>query len=123
MSLRKPTILVPTRSDTNRSVQPQKQARSLKFLIYIEEGRFYLCSENKGASQLCGCWTADLRVCFRLCRLLVFPCGGSYTNAQYNRKIYMQITMTVGNMLMDCTLFCVWHLILFIFTICTCMYV
>ena len=37
----------------------------------------YLCSENKGADQLCSYRTADLRLCFRLCRLLVFPCGGS----------------------------------------------
>ena len=29
--MRKPTILVPTRSDTNRAVLSQKQARSLKF--------------------------------------------------------------------------------------------
>ena len=31
--LRNPTIWVPTRSDTNRPVQSQKQARSLKFQI------------------------------------------------------------------------------------------
>ena len=29
-------------------------ARGLKFWIYEEEGLFYLCSENKGAKQLCG---------------------------------------------------------------------
>ena len=26
----------------------------------------YLCSENKGADQLCGYRTADLRLCFRI---------------------------------------------------------
>ena len=36
----------------------------------------YLCSENKGADQLRGHREADLRLCFRICRLLVFPCGG-----------------------------------------------
>ena len=41
---------------------------------------YYPCSENKGADQLCGYREADLRLCFRLCRLLVFPCGGSFTN-------------------------------------------
>ena len=41
----------PTRSDTNRPVQPQKQARTL-FQIKEEE-LYYLCSENKGADQLC----------------------------------------------------------------------
>ena len=35
------------------------------------------CSENKGADQLRSYCEADLRLCFCLCRLLVFPCGGS----------------------------------------------
>ena len=56
-------------------MQSQKQVRSLKFRIL--EGSYYLCSENKGADQLCSYCTADLRLCFLLCRLLVFPCGGS----------------------------------------------
>ena len=46
---------------------------------------YYPCSENRGADQLrsyCEAdlrsyCEADLRLCFRLCRLLVFPCGGS----------------------------------------------
>ena len=33
--------------------------------------------ENKGADQLRGYREADLHLCFRLCRLLVFPWGGS----------------------------------------------
>ena len=44
---------------------------------------YYPSSENKGADQLRGYREADLRLCFRLCRLLVFPRGGSfivYTN-------------------------------------------
>ena len=36
-----------------------------------------LFSENNGADQLRGYREADLRLCFRLCRLLVFPWGGS----------------------------------------------
>ena len=44
----------PTRSDTNQTVQPQKMARVLKFWILKEEGLYFLCSENKGADQLCG---------------------------------------------------------------------
>ena len=36
-----------TRSETNRAVQPQKVARGLKFGILIEEGLYYLSSENK----------------------------------------------------------------------------
>ena len=38
---------------------------------------YYPSSENKGADQLRGYREADLRLCFRLCGLLVFPWGGS----------------------------------------------
>ena len=63
----------PNRSDTNQAVQSQKQAGSLKFGIKKEEEVYYPCSENKGADQLRGYREADLRLCFRICRLLVFP--------------------------------------------------
>ena len=62
----------PNRSDRNQAVQSQKQARSLKFRIKEEEEMYYPCSENKGADQLCGYHEADLRLCFCICRLLVF---------------------------------------------------
>ena len=39
---------------------------------------YYPCSENIGADQLRGYREADLRLCFRLCKLLVFSPGGSY---------------------------------------------
>ena len=39
---------------------------------------YYPSSENKGADQLRGYREADLRLCFRICRLLVFSRGGSY---------------------------------------------
>ena len=58
----------PTRSDTNRPVQSQKKARSLKFRIEQEEGLYYLSSENKDADRLCGYCTADLRLCFCIYR-------------------------------------------------------
>ena len=54
LCVRKPTIWVPTRSDTNRAEQSQKQTRSLKFRIYEEEEMYYPSSENKGADQLRG---------------------------------------------------------------------
>ena len=38
---------------------------------------YYPCSENKGADQLRGYREADLRLCFCICRLLVFSRGGS----------------------------------------------
>ena len=70
----------PNRSDTNRPVQSQKQARSLKFWISEEEKVYYPCSENKGADQLrsCSYCEADLRLCFRIGKNPVFLCRGSY---------------------------------------------
>ena len=68
----------PNRSDTNRAVQAQKRARILKFRTEVEEELYYPSIENKGADQLRGYCEADLRLCFRLCRLLVFPRGGDY---------------------------------------------
>ena len=50
---------LPNRSDTNRLVQAQKRARSLKFRILVEEEFYYPSSENKGADQLscyADCW-------------------------------------------------------------------
>ena len=61
-----------TGSDTNRAVQPQKIARGLKFQVSEVEGLYYPCSENKGADQLRGCREADLGLCFRICKKLVF---------------------------------------------------
>ena len=71
--MRKPTFWFLTRSDTNRAVQSQKMARNLKFWFKKEEGLYYLCSENKDADQLRGHREADLRLCFRICKMLVFP--------------------------------------------------
>ena len=50
----KPTMWFPNRSDTNRPVQLQKQARSLKFWSYVEEELYYPSSETKAliTSQL-----------------------------------------------------------------------
>ena len=39
---------------------------------------YYPFSENKGADQLRGYREADLRLCFHLCKLLVFSRGGSF---------------------------------------------
>ena len=73
----KPTMWFLNRSDTNQAAQSQKQARSLKFRIKEEEEVFYPCSENKGAGQLRGYREVVPRLCFRICRLLVFSRGGS----------------------------------------------
>ena len=75
----------PTRSDTNRAVQPQKIARGLKFRIKVVEGLYYPYSENIGADQLRGYREADLRLCSRICIKPVFSQRGSvcYTSIQY----------------------------------------
>ena len=73
-----PTIWVPTRSGINRAVQSQKKARSFNFRIKVEEGLYYLCGETKGADQLCSSYTADLRLWFLICKLLVFRGASSY---------------------------------------------
>ena len=92
LCVRKPTIWVPTTSDTNQPVQSQKMVRSLKFQIK-EEGLYYPCSENKGADQLHGYCEADLCLCFRLCKLLVFSCDGSY---------YVRCTCTLATIWFVC---------------------
>ena len=80
--MRKQTFWFPTWSDTNQAVQLQKMARGLKFQILKEEGLYYLFSENKGADQLRGYREADLRLCFRICKMLVFSWGGSNVDAE-----------------------------------------
>ena len=70
--MRKPTFWYPTWSYTNQAVQLQKMARGLTFRIKEVEGLYYICSENKGADQLRGYREADLRLCFRICKMLVF---------------------------------------------------
>ena len=62
----------PTWSDTMQVVQLQKMARGLKFWFKEVEGLYYPCSENKGADQLRGYRETDLRLCFRICKMLVF---------------------------------------------------
>ena len=54
----------PIRGNINRPVQSQKQARGLKFWIYVEEELYFSCTENKGADQLCSHCKADLSLCF-----------------------------------------------------------
>ena len=57
-------------------------ARGLKFWIYEVEVMYYPCSEKKGADQLCGYRTTDLRLCFRICKNPVFSRRGSCISGQ-----------------------------------------
>ena len=46
--MRKQTMWILTRSDTNQAVQPLEMARGLKFCILGVEVLYLPCSENKG---------------------------------------------------------------------------
>ena len=70
--MRKPTLYFLTWSDANQAMQSQQMAIGLKFRIKQIEGLDYLCSENKGVDQLRGYREADVRLCFRICKMLVF---------------------------------------------------
>ena len=70
--VRKPTFWFSTWSDTNQAILLQKMARGLKFRIKKEEGLYFIYSINKGTDQLRGYRKADLRLCFRICKMLVF---------------------------------------------------
>ena len=85
----------PNRSDTNQPVQAQKRARSLKFRILEDEEFYYPSSENKGADKLCSYCEADLRICFRLCRLLVFACGGSFTHSSGTEITLLEVNSPI----------------------------
>ena len=84
----------PTRSYTYRAVQPQKMARGLKFRIQKAEELYYLSSENKNADQLRGYREADLRLCFRICKNLVFSRRGSFQRC-FSHNIYYKRTINL----------------------------
>ena len=65
--------------------------RGWKLWIEKLEEFYYQCSEKKGADQLCSYCEADLCLCFRLCRLLVFPCDGSCKNIFNTTTIRMSV--------------------------------
>ena len=46
-----------------------------------------MSNENKGVDQLRGNREADLRLCFRICRMLVFPLSGSFGSCSDEKNI------------------------------------
>ena len=89
----KTNVLVSTRSDANQAVQPLKMARGWKFWIKVEEKLYYPYSENKGADQLRGYREADLRLCFRICKTLVFSRNGSYEIVRKpTNRVHLSVT-------------------------------
>ena len=53
------------------------------------EGLYYPCSKNKGADQLRGFREADLRLCFRISKKLVFSRRGSFNNKGVDQTVCM----------------------------------
>ena len=97
LCMRKPTIWVPTRSDTNRAVwavQSQKQARSLKFWMYGEEELHYPCSENKGAET--SYYEAYLRLCFRILQVVGFPMRRLIYQMIMGHILYQKLTFLMS---------------------------
>ena len=82
----KPTMWFPTRCNKNRPVKSQKQAKGLKFRLYVEEILYYPSSKNKGADQLHSYCEADLRLCFRSGKYPVFSHRGSFDSAMHFPK-------------------------------------
>ena len=72
----------PNRSDTNRPVQAQKRARSLKFRILVEEELYYPSSENKGAAPL-----------FSPMQIVGFPMWWLKSLTQVYDKIFLILTI------------------------------
>ena len=71
--MRKPTMWFSNRSDTSQPVQSQKMARSLKFWIKEEGDRTIHVEKTRALISFVV--TAKLifvRLCFRICRMLVF---------------------------------------------------
>ena len=64
------------------TVQPLEMARGLKFCIKEVEVLYYPRSENKGE--------AHLRLCFRICKTLVFSRHGSFIDTFY---LYFEVCL------------------------------
>ena len=88
------------RSDTNRHVQLQKQAKSLKSWSSVEEELYYPSSENKSADQLRG----YLCLWFRICRVLVFSRGGlfvlNYIEIKFASTVEIHVVLHLINSLL-----------------------
>ena len=100
--MRKLVFGLSDQANTNRAVLPQKMARGLKFWILEVEGLYYLCSENKGADQLCG-YAASLflnmqKAGFLITRLILFLEATNTLvclSASANAKLIMSIVVYI----------------------------
>ena len=71
---RNPVFVVSDQVPHKPACAAKEYDKKLEIFGLEEEGLYYLCSENKGDDQLhsyCEAF-ANLHLCFRICRLLVF---------------------------------------------------
>ena len=85
-------IWVSTRSEPGCTVT--EDGWRLEILDLESKELYYPCIETKDADQLRSYCEADLRFCFRLCRLLVFPCGRSFILSFFFSSIIIRETRT-----------------------------
>ena len=92
----------PNRSDTNRAVQAQKQARSLKFWIYKVEEMYYPCSEKKAlisfavtAKLICtfvfayaDCWFSHEAAHIFFCNCAVMSASSRFRSVNVMRQLF-----------------------------------
>ena len=73
-------------------------ARGLKFRIKKIEGLSSLCSENKGADQLCGYREADLRLCFAYAKRWFSHDAAHFTREiMCGRRLYLVLNDIVSS--------------------------
>ena len=72
--VRKPTFGVSEQVPHKPGCTATEDGKRLEFSVKVVMGLtlYYPYSENKGAEHLCGYRTTDLRLCFRMCKKLVF---------------------------------------------------
>ena len=75
--MRKPVFGVSNQAPYKPGCTTTQDGKRLEISYIESRGIYYPCSENKGADQLCGYREADLRLCFRICKKLVFSWRGS----------------------------------------------
>ena len=74
--MRKPVFGVSVQVQNKPGCTATENGKKLEILD-LESRRIVLCSEKKGADQLCNYCTADLHLCFCICKKQVFSWRGS----------------------------------------------
>ena len=95
--MRKPTIWVSDQVRHKPGCTVTEKGKMLEILDLKRRGIVLLCSENEGADQLRSYCEADLRLCLRLFRLLVFPCSGSFIIREVCmlRKVFKMVAQKI----------------------------